>query len=371
MKRVDWLILDEIVGPWCFGVGLFTVLIFAGNYLFMLSQFFVSGAPPGQVIELTLLYLPGVIIKTFAMAMLLAGLLGFGRLSSDSEIVAMRAAGVSIRRMMQPVAAFAILVALVSFALNELFVPPATMRALQLQDQITREIKGNSDQALAYSVKDDKTGNQTLLISASGFDLGTRTLRKVTITSFDKQGNPSFFLTTPILSYQGQASWRIMGGGTIVAANGGYSANLSGDAWPTQIQTAKFTPEDLMRQDLKQLDAFSLSEMQRQIRQAKNDPHTPKKQIANLEYGFWNKFALPLAALVYGLLGAPLGIRNVRAGAATGFAVAVAIIFVYITLANLMNVYAGGGVIPAYLASFTPLLIGLVAAGVIIWRRNG
>jgi lipopolysaccharide export system permease protein len=71
------------------------------------------------------------------------------------------------------------------------------------------------------------------------------------------------------------------------------------------------------------------------------------------------------------LLGAPLGIRNVRTGAATGFALSIAIIFGYILLANVMSVWAQGGAIPAYVASFTPLVIGLVAAGVIIWRRNG
>lgn len=352
---------------------MFTVLIFAGSYLFQVSQYFVSGAPPGEVVELIVLFLPGVIIKTFSMALLLAGLLGFGRLSSDSEIVAMRAAGVSILRMMVPIAGFSFAVAIASFALNELVVPPATMHALALQDTITRNITMESDQALATTVKDKKTGKVTLMVAALSFDLGTRTLRDVTITSYDKEGNPSFYLNVPKLAYQGENQWRIIGGAKLTGATGGYFLNLTGDAWPQQItqQDLSFKPEDLLRQNLKALDAFSLSQMREQIELAKLDPQTKKKQIANLEYGFWNKFALPLAALVYGLLGAPLGIRNVRTGAATGFAVAVAIIAAYITLANLMNVYAEGGVIPAYLASFTPLLIGLVAAGVIIWRRNG
>lgn len=373
MKHVDRLILSEILGPWCFGVAMFSVLIFAGNYLFQISQMFVSGAPPGEVLELTLLYLPGVIIKTFSMALLLAGLLGFGRLSSDSEIVAMRAAGISIRRMMVPVAGFALAVAAVSFMLNEAIVPPATMKALALQDKIQREITLSSDQALAYTVKDSKTGKPTLMVAALGFNLSTRTLQQVTITSYDKSGNPTFYLHVPNLAYQGAKKWRIIGGGDLTGANGGYHLSLSGDAWPQQInqEDASFSPEQLLRQNLKALDAFNFVQMREQISEARNDPRTSRKQIANLEYGFWNKFALPLAALVYGLLGAPLGVRNVRTGAATGFAVSVAIIFAYITLANLMNVYAMGGVIPAYLASFTPLLIGLVAAGVIIWRRNG
>jgi lipopolysaccharide export system permease protein len=370
MKRIDSVIMKEILGPWGFGVAMFSVVIFAGNFLFQLSNFIVQGAGMFRVAELTLLFLPSVIIKTFPMAILLAALLSFGRLSSDSEIVAMRAAGVSILRMMYPVALFSFAIAVLSFGLNELIVPPATMQALALQDKISTELKSNGDQPLAASQKDDK-GNQIALIAATDFDLNSRSLEKVTITSYDKSGKPSFYLYTPLLRYTDNQNWRIIGGGTLVAADGSYSMTLKGDTWPPEVQSVKLTPADILRQSLKTLDAFSLSQMRQQIQEAKNDPHVSRKQVANLEYGFWNKFALPLAALVYGLLGAPLGIRNVRTGAATGFAVSVAIIFAYITLANLMNVYAMGGAIPAYLASFTPLVIGLIAAGVIIWRRNG
>jgi lipopolysaccharide export system permease protein len=371
VKRIDSVILREIIGPWCFGVAMFSVVIFAGNFLFQLSQFMVQGAGVMRVVELTILFLPSVIIKTFPMAILLAALLAFGRLSSDSEIVAMRAAGVSIRRMMYPVAVFSIGIAIVSFALNEIIVPPATMQALTLQSQIAADLKSSGDQPLAFALKDNQ-GNVTALVAAADFDLASKSLQNVTITALDKTGEPSFYLHAPLFQYTGGTkNWKIIGGGRLVAADGGYSATLKGDTWPPEVPDITLTPQDLLRQNLKTLDAFSLSQMREQITDAKTDPHTSRKQLVNLQYGFWNKFALPLAALVYGLLGAPLGIRNVRTGAATGFAVSVAIIFAYITLANLMNVYAMGGAIPAYLASFTPLVIGLIAAGVIIWRRNG
>ena len=80
--------------------------------------------------------------------------------------------------------------------------------------------------------------------------------------------------------------------------------------------------------------------------------------------------ALPLAALVFGLLGAPLGIRNHRAGNATGFGLAIAIIFLYFLLTNVMAIAAQGGLVPSYVASFLPVLIGLVTAIVLVQRRN-
>jgi len=369
MKRLDAVVYREIIGPWCFGVGMFSVIVFAGNFLFQFSNYLVQGAPIGMIVELTLLILPGVIIKTFPMSILLAALLSFGRLSSDSEIIAMRAAGVSVLRMMRPVTYFSAAVAIISFALNEIIVPPATLKGLAIQDKIVTQIHANGDQPLAFVMKDK--GRVTALISALDFNLSSRTLQGVTITSYGKDEKPTFVLLAPVFQNTDGQNWRIIGGSHITAVDGSYSAELTGDTWPQEVARLQATPQDLLRQNLKNLDGFSAKEMLKQIHEAKANGDTMRKQIANLEFGFWNKFALPLAALVYGLLGAPLGIRNVRTGAASGFATSIGIIAAYVMLANLMSVYAMGGAIPAYVASFTPLVIGLIAAGVIIWRRNG
>ena len=247
------------------------------------------------------------------------------------------------------------------------------MKALELQAEVLKEQKGKAGGALAYSIFDDD-GNLQTMIAAANFDLSNATMLKVTITAFDKSGNPTFYLYTPVFKYDPQTkNWRLVGGGNLTSADGGITVHLKEDAWPQQAMGKELNIDikNLIAQDIRLLDAFSLVDTYREIQRSKTDPQVTPKQLRNLEYGFWNKFALPLAALVYGLLGAPLGIRNVRTGAATGFAVSIVIIFGYIMLANLMNVYAMGGVIPPYVASFTPLLIGLIAAGVIIWRRNG
>ena len=123
-------------------------------------------------------------------------------------------------------------------------------------------------------------------------------------------------------------------------------------------------------QALKDLDALSMADMKKQIERQRALPDYDKKQVSNLEFGLWNKIALPLAALVFGLVGAPLGIRNHRAGTATGFALSVVIIFGYMMLSNAMSIMAQGGRIPAYMASFTPIVIGLAVAIVLIQRRN-
>ncbi len=113
MKRLDALITKELMGPWVFGVAIFTVLILAGTYLFRITDYFVKGVGFFTVAELTTLLLPGIMAKTFPMAVLLATLLSFGRLSSDSEIVAIKACGTSLMRVMYPVGMFGLIVAVI------------------------------------------------------------------------------------------------------------------------------------------------------------------------------------------------------------------------------------------------------------------
>ncbi len=116
LKRIDRLIIKELVGPWLFGVAMFSGPPCCGlHFLFTLTNLLRSGVAFGTVVKVGALLMPSVFVKTFAMAMLLAGLLGFGRLSGDSEIIALRAGGASIVRMIAPVAVMALLVAMPAF----------------------------------------------------------------------------------------------------------------------------------------------------------------------------------------------------------------------------------------------------------------
>jgi len=368
MRRLDRLILGELIGPWAFGAAIFTVLIMAGTYLFKITDYVAQGISMATVIELTILLLPGVMAKTFSMATLLAALLAFGRLSSDSEIVALRAAGASLGRIMLPVAVFGVVVSVVTFWFNETLVPGAAMRATVVQTDVAKQLRGISLQPISQPVYEG--GVLKAIVSARDFSLGTRTLRGAQITTFDDQGDPAFVFFATELEYRGPDDWKMRGGGRLLSYDGQTLVDLKGDAWPEQVETLSLTFEDLVAGMLKDLDSLSMEQMRQQIVRARENTRIRPAQIANLEYGYYNKVALPLAALVFGLVGAPLGIRNHRTGAAAGFWMSIMIIFGYMLLTNFMAVYAQGGAIPSYTASFTPLLLGLVFAAVTIRRKN-
>ncbi len=368
MKRIDRLIIGELLGPWVFGVAIFTVLISAGQFLFQITSYLASGADIWATMKLLMYFMPGVIAKTLSMSMLLSTLLAFGRLSGDSEIVAMRAGGISLARIMLPVAVFGFAVSVLAWTFGEHIVPAATKGALQIKLDLEEQKKDRSEQPTSRPIYKD--GRLQMNLVALDFDIATGVLREVTLVLYDKEGEAVGIFLAPELQYESQQNWIAPQGGRFLDLRTMAQAESNGPVLPTQVPNPDVTPDDLITQALKELDALSMGQMAQQIGREKARPGYSAKQVSNLEYGYWNKIALPLAALVFGLLGAPLGIRNHRAGTATGFALSVVIIFCYMMLANAMSIMAQGGRIPAYMASFTPIVIGLVVAIVLIHRRN-
>ena len=370
MRRIDRLVVGELLGPWTFGVGLFTALLFAGGVLNRLASYLVGGADTLTVLKLIGLLIPALLVKTFSMSMLLAGLLGFGRLSSDSEIVALRAGGASLPRILRPVVLAAVVVSLVTFAFNELVVPRAARAAVVLGTRLAAQGM-TGGRAFAHEVV--QKGKVVAMIDAVRADLATQTMHDVAVVAYDKDQKPSVALLAPLM--QADAGdlkrWRIVGEARIVPLNGDPRevVKLHGGAWPEGIPKVAASLDDLLiKKD--DYDAFTLAELRDRIAQMRRDGDKEPSTVRDYEYGYWNKFTVAFAALVFGTLGAVLGIRNHRTGTAAGFALAVGIIFGYIALANFMNVWAQGGVLPPWAASFAPLCIGSVACGVIIYRRN-
>ncbi|MHB1459525.1 MAG: LptF/LptG family permease, partial [Armatimonadota bacterium] len=128
MKLIDKHILKELIGPFFFGVAAFTSIMFAGKELFKITELIAEyGAPPMIAIKLIVLFLPSIVVMTLPMSMLLCALLGFGRLSGESEVIALFASGISLYRIALPVVVMAMVVTGAGFVLSEVVAPQANV----------------------------------------------------------------------------------------------------------------------------------------------------------------------------------------------------------------------------------------------------
>ena len=348
MRLLDRHILKELIGPFLFGVAAFTSLMFAGKELFKITELVAEyHAPLGKAAELMLLHLPSLVVLTLPMAMLLAALLGFGRLSGDSEVVALFASGVNLYRIAVPVILMAVVVTALSFTLNEVVAPKTNSE----HERILTELKGEpltSDRP--HSWFDTESGQLKTVYCVGGYNASTRTLRDVTVTRF-RNNRPVAMV------YGKEAVWKdeqwsfTSGFGKILAP--GQTGTVPFER--SEIKEIKInkTPEQLALYQ-KKYDQLSFSQLREYIRMLQSEGADVKEDRVRL----YQKIALPLTSLIFALIGTPLGIRPHRSSSAMGLGLAIVIIFAYWILMHYMTILGNNGTVSPAAASFIPTFAG-------------
>jgi lipopolysaccharide export system permease protein len=108
----------EVLPPFLFGLMAFTLILLIGRILKLVELVVNRGVPILQIGKLFALILPTFLEMTVPMALLMGIFLGLGRLSSDHEILALKASGISPVQILLPVGAIALIVSLVTLLLT-------------------------------------------------------------------------------------------------------------------------------------------------------------------------------------------------------------------------------------------------------------
>ena len=123
-------LIAEVLPPFFLGLLAFTLILLIARILKLIELVVTRGVPFFQIVKVFSLILPTFLEMTVPMSFLLAILLGLGRLSNDSELLAMKASGVSPWQILWPIAVVAMGIALITLSLT-LFTRPAANFALK------------------------------------------------------------------------------------------------------------------------------------------------------------------------------------------------------------------------------------------------
>jgi len=102
-RLLDRYIVREMLAPTAIGLLVFSFVLLIDQIPRLLAVLVARSADLTTILRVFLNLLPSILAVTIPMAFLLGVLLAFGRLASDSEIVALRAVGVSPLRLLAPV----------------------------------------------------------------------------------------------------------------------------------------------------------------------------------------------------------------------------------------------------------------------------
>ncbi|GAC1628852.1 MAG: hypothetical protein NVS4B5_19950 [Vulcanimicrobiaceae bacterium] len=137
---LDRYVALELVGPFLFGLAAFTLSFAAINILAIGRLVSEEHAPLVAAIAYFLWQLPQVVVTVVPMAMLLGTLLALGRMSGESELIAMKAGGIGLVRAVVPLLVIGLAVSIAAYVLQERVVPYASDQAVFLREDTIKHI---------------------------------------------------------------------------------------------------------------------------------------------------------------------------------------------------------------------------------------
>ncbi len=358
MKLTNRYVLREILAPTAVAFAIYTGFMLI-RFLVQFSDLLLQSSRPvrdtGYVIAFSS---PHVVVLTLPIAFLLGILVGIGRLSQDSELVALRAAGVDLFTLYRPISVLAVLFALATGFVMTAVVPRTNRILYGMKLQLSTYAIAQKIQPGLFSPEfagrrifvesaspDRRTLEGLILADRSNPSDGERLTiaRKGALELEEDEGRLWLRLDDAVTHHTGpdargydRASYRTQ-------------RVLLDDTNPKE-RFAKTRPD-------KQLREMTLAELGARARTTKNP------ELARLSWvEIHKKFSFPAACLVFGLVGLPLGVVNRRGGRAAGFAVSTAIVLGYYFLYAWGEARAVKGDVPPWLAMWLPNVL-LVALG--------
>jgi lipopolysaccharide export system permease protein len=348
MKKTTYLyILKEILPIFFIGLMIFTVILLMDKILKLIELIVTKGGNVSHILMLLLFISPSFLIFTIPIAVLLAILLAFGRLSSDSEITAFKASGMSLYQLFLPVSIFSICAFLLTALLVFYGLPWGN---LGFKSTLYLIAQSKADIDIKERVFNDAFDGLVVYVD------------KIPIQGKRMEG---------ILIYDEREQGKV---NTIFAKEGFLTSNpksqevilrlFNGDIHRFEPQThtyqkVQFNVYDLRLELAKTFLSISkkLKEHEMSIDELKekiNKNRRSGEDTTPQEVELHKRYAIPFACIIFGLIGVPLGIQPRRSGRSHGFVSSIFILLTYYISLTASEIFAVRHTIPAFLAGWAP-----------------
>ncbi len=342
-------------------VSTFILLIRA---LFVLADLFIShDVPMWTAVKLLLLGVPNILALTLPIGTLFAVLMTAARWASDSELVAVQACGVPLRRVARPLVLTGAAVCLADLVMTLGVMPRANAEL----SNITRRIAlSAANAAIEQRVFAEDFPGQLLYVDK----IDRHTGRWHGILLFDSSNPLQESLVTAdsgdlvIDPHDGTAWLNLRDTTTHVLRPDEPDSYSKSDNNELRIRLRQ-PPVDRGGQRQLGVRETSTSELLQRVRAGtKVTPEGVREALVELH----KRVAIPAAAMVFALVGFPLGIRNRRGGKGFGLTVSVVLVVFYYVLLNNGELFATSGQVPVVVGIWLPNLV-IIALGVLLLRR--
>lgn len=349
MRIIDRYIFREVLRHASLGLAVFTFVIFVPQLVQIMN---VVARHSGDARQIALLFLsafPRVLTFSVPIGVLVGVLIGLGRMSADSELIAMNAAGMGLKRILVPVGALALLATAVTLCMTVWLGPISVrtlrnleerLRASQVSFEVQPRVFNEQFPHLVLYVQDISAAamnwHGVFLAESDGGEVSRLTLAEDAIVVADRD--------------QGKLQLYMRSG----------SVHESQAQGPEHYGLSEFGERDqaLNVGGNSTAQAAGVVDSERPLRQllAERGSNARESRVE-----FHRRFAFPAACLVFAFVALPVGSRPRRGGRSAGFILAVALVCAYYIVFVFCASLARDGSLPAWLGIWTANILMAVA----------
>jgi len=346
-KTTFFYVLKEVLYLFFIGLMTLTIILLMDKIFKLIELIVTKGTSSTQILKLLFYIAPSFLIFTIPMSVLVATLLSFGRLSSDNEITAFKASGVSLYQLFWPIIYFSVVAYLVTtflvfYALpwgnrgfiNTLYAIAQTKADIDIKERV---------------FNDDFEG---LVVYVEKVPIQGRKMEGVLIHDEREKGQSNTIFSTEGYLFNDPKSQEVI------------LRLVQGEIHRFELKTQtyhriQFDTYDLKLELAKTFEAIgrklrehemSIDEIEAKIDKMKKEG----KNTASQEVELHRRFAVPFACIVFAIIGVPMGIQPSRSGRSHGFVFSILIFLGYYIALTASEMFAVSGALPPFLAGWAP-----------------
>ncbi len=342
-------------------------LFYISTFIDLSDKWFKGQTSFGMLAEFLFWSTPEWLTYVLALAVLLSALVTIGLLTKNSELIVMRACGISLYRTALPLVVFAVAASAILFALEERVLATANRNA----DRLKHIIRTGSPQTFGVMNRKWIVGRNGEVYHYQFYDPTRRELDSLSVFDFDQAGH-----TIRSRMFAAKATYAPAAGPSGPVPNWRLERGWSREFGPkTEVNDfATFTdrsvplePADYFVTEARQPDLMNYGQLKRYVAELRASGYN----VLEHEVGLYRKVAFPFVTLVMTLIAVPFAVSTGKRGAMYGIGIGIVLALVYWVMISVFAAFGQGGLLDPMLAAWAPnLIFGAAAAFLLLTVRT-
>ena len=371
---IDKWLIGQLIPPLIFSISAFTVVSLSVGVMFDLIRKIVEfGLPFSLALKVLFFKLPGFLVLSFPMSVLLSTLLTYGKLSSNSELLALKSIGIKPSRFIVPALIISIFMTGLTFFFNDSLVPYSNKVAeISMREGMGKSTvieKGNDIFFPGYGSlidpKTNKPSERNTYLTQIFFSrvVENKIMKNVTLLDFSRMGSKQVLSAETASFDKDNGGWIFNNGKIVYFSDNDQTSIINFEQYFYPLGNGPLQISEIAK------DANDMTVAEAVAAKNIYENSGNLKEARKMKVRIQEKFTLPCACIVFGLIGSSLGSKsNLRSSKSQGFGLSVVLILIYYVISFVFSSFGVKGILIPFISAWSPIIISMFG-GLFLLRR--